>query len=60
MLLDVDERLAPDAEQLGLDAGRKRGALGPLNIDGQPIPGAELRGMLGEGGDEPVLDGVTL
>ena len=60
VLHDVGERLAPDAEQLGLGAAREReAAVGPLHVDRQPIPVVEPRGVLGEGGDEPVLDGVA-
>ena len=49
-----------DAEQLGLGAARERkAAVGPLHVDRQPIPIVEPRGVLGEGGDEAVLDRVT-
>ena len=60
MLDGVGERLAPDAEQLDLGAARERkAAVGPLHVDRQPIPIVEPRAVLGEGGDEAVLDRVT-
>ena len=56
VLHHVGERLAADAEELGLRAARQgQAALRTADVDDQPLPCADPRGVLGERGHEPVL-----
>jgi len=60
MLYDVGEGLASDSEELGLNtAGKREWAVRSLHVDDEVIRCGELRGVLGEALNEPVLGRVV-
>ena len=56
MLDHVGQGFLTDAVELLLDLGSDgQVPVGPVDLDGQPFPGAERRRLLGERGDQPLL-----
>src|SRR4029079_7598106 len=60
LLHHAGERLPANAEELGLAPARERDPLpGSLDVDPQPVPVVQARGIFDERRDQAVLDGVA-